>query len=271
MENAVVALAAQDMEVLLVKVGQRLLGVPLADVRYVAPMAADFKYGGADGEAHFLFEGNPLAYLSLWDRLNVKSAYGEYVELLELLPQRRQDHLDWMAALEESIRGGNQFTKARNPRDCAFGKWYYGHRFDDRRLSLLMGRFEQPHAAIHGLADRLLGQAEAGRRADALAAFEEAQATTLALLLKLFDSAQELVVELQRRVGVIVTDEARTCALGADGVSDIVTIAADRVKPNTHAAAGADAFSALLVLDERTVVPLLDWKSLLAGSPTAAC
>ena len=266
MQNAALALTAQDTEVLLVKLGQRLFGVPLADVRYVAPMPADFRYAGADGEANFLFEGSPLAYLSLWDRLAVNSAYGEYVELLSMLPQRRQDHLDWMAALEASIRNGAQFTKARSPYECAFGKWYYGHHFEDRRLSLLLGRFEQPHATIHGLADRLLGMAEGGQRTEALNAFEEASQTTLALLLKLFDDAEELVIELQRRVGVIVADGAATCALGADGVSDIVTIPAERVKPSTvSAAAGAHAFSALLVVDERTVVPLLDWKALLPG------
>jgi hypothetical protein len=162
------ALAATDIEVLLIKLGTRIFGVPLGDVRYVAPMPADFRYGGADGESHFVFEGTPLAYVSLWDQLSVQSAYGEYVELQTMLPQRRQDHLDWMSALETSIRTGAEFSKARNPHDCAFGKWYYGHHFADRRLSLLMGQFEQPHAVIHGLADKLLGIAEAGQGSEAL-------------------------------------------------------------------------------------------------------
>ena len=260
--------AAADIEVLLIKLGARVFGIPLGDVRYVAPMPADFRYGGAEGETHFVFEGSPLAYVSLWDRLGVNSAYGEYVELQAMLPQRRQDHLDWMAALESSIRTGAQFSKARNPHDCAFGKWYYSHHFDDRRLSLLLGQFEQPHSMIHGLADRLLGMAEAGQGADAMHAFDDAKKTTLAQLLKLFDSAGELVAELQRRIGVIVADGDDTCSLGADGVSDIVTIPAERVKPNTghSATAAAHAMSALLVLDERTVVPLLNWRGFLNGA-----
>jgi chemotaxis signal transduction protein len=80
-----------------------------------------------------------------------------------------------------------------------------------------------------------------------------------------------LIEELQRRIGVIVTSGDDTCALGADGVSDIVTITADRVKPNTGKSATATAaMSALLVLDERTVVPLLNWKSFLDGGAPAA-
>lgn len=180
-----------------------------------------------------------------------------------MLPQRRQDHLDWMAALEDSIRSGGAFAKARNPHECAFGKWFYGYRAKDRRLALLLGQFEQPHAVIHALADKLLGQAEGGQRGEALRAFEEARQGTLATLMRLFDSAQGLVVELQRRIAVIVADEELTCALGADGVRDIVSVPADQVRHNAGKVAGAAsrASSALIILDDRNVVPLLNWRA----------
>ena len=252
-----------DLEVLLIRLGSRSFALPLANVRYVAPMPSDFASCGAAAQDHFVFEGSPLAYVSLWDLLGSKSEYAEYEEMQAMLPQRRQDHLDWMAALEDSIRNGTPFAKARNPHECAFGKWFYGYRSKDRRLSLLLGQFEQPHAVIHGLADRLLGLVETGRGSEALHAFEEARDTTLATLMRLFESAQELVVELQRRIAVIVADGDDTCALGADGVRDIVTVPAERVKRNTGAVAkaGAKATSALIILDDRNVVPLLNWRA----------
>ncbi len=253
-----------DLEVLLVRLGPRVFGIPLTQVRYVAPMPADFASAGAAAAEHFVFEGEPLGYISLWDALHLPSLYTEYGEMQAMLPQRRQDHLDWMAALENSIRTGVPFAKARSPRECAFGKWFYAYQSHDRRLGLLLSQFEQPHAAIHALADRLLGMKEAGQSGEALAAFELARDTTLATLMKLFDSAGQLVVDLQRRVAIIVAEGDATCALGTDGVVDIVVVPAERVKQSAGKAASRAA-SALVLLEDQSVVPLLDWSAFGAG------
>lgn len=252
--------ATGDLEVLLVRLGPRVFGVPLTHVRYVAPMPADFASAGADAAEHFVFEGEPLGYISLWDTLGQPSLYAEYDEMQAMLPQRRQDHLDWMAALENSIRTGVPFAKARSPRECAFGKWFYAYQSHDRRLGLLLSQFEQPHAAIHALADRLLGMKEAGQGSEALTAFEQARETTLATLMKLFDSAGQLVVDLQRRVAIIVAEGDVTCALGTDGVVDIVVVPPERVKRGSGKTASR-ATSGLVLLEDQSVVPLLDWRA----------
>jgi chemotaxis signal transduction protein len=262
------ASVTDDLQILLIKLGNHSFGVPLTHVSYVAQIPSDFASRGAEVGHHFVFEGSPLTYISLWDTLGQKSAYAEYEEMQAMLPQRRQDHLDWMSALENSIRTGTPFSKARNAHDCAFGKWFYGFHAKDRRLSLLLAQFEQPHAAIHALADRLLGMSGEGHGEDALHAFEEAKNTTLAMLMELFDSAQELVVELQRRIAVIVSDGENTCALGADSVRDIVTIPPECVKENTGKSAGIEsqATSALIILDDHDVVPLLNWRKFCTSS-----
>lgn len=250
--------ALSPLEVLLIQVGSRTFGLPLAAVRYVARVAPDFRCSGEAREDYFVFEDEPLPFVSLWDRLGLPSAYAEYDSLQAMLPQRRQDHLDWMAALEHSLRTGAAFVKARSPYDCAFGKWFYAYRPDDRRLGLLLAQFEQPHALIHGLADRLLALAENGQQTAALAEFEAARASTLATLLQLFDSASQLLTELQRRIAVILGNGATARALGADAVRDIVQIPAGRCK--TGQAGGPTA--GLILLDDGTPVPLIDWPAL---------
>ncbi|MDK9723966.1 MAG: CZB domain-containing protein [Sterolibacteriaceae bacterium MAG5] len=261
--------ASGDLEVLLVRLGPRVFGVPLSHVRYVAPMPADFASAGADAAEHFVFEGEPLGYISLWDTLGQPSLYAEYGEMQAMLPQRRQDHLDWMAALENSIRTGVPFAKARSPRECAFGKWFYAYQSHDRRLGLLLSQFEQPHAAIHALADRLLGMKEAGQGSEALTAFEQARDTTLATLMKLFDSAGQLVVDLQRRVAIIVAEGDATCALGTDGVVDIVVVPPERAKHGSGKATSR-ATSGLVLLEDQSVVPLLDWRAFDTGADAIA-
>lgn len=257
--------AAEDMEILLIDVGARSFGLPLAEVRYVASMPSGFAAYGASVADHFVFEGLPLGYVSLWDLLGFKSAYAEYEEMQSMLPLRRQDHIDWMAALEDSLRTGNEFGKARSPRECAFGKWFYAHQSKDRRLNLLLSQFEQPHATIHALADRLLDVCR-GDRSEALTEFAQARETTLAKLLDLFDTAQRLVVELQRRIAIIATDGKNACAMGADSVRDIVTIPPDRIKPDIgkRTAGGLRATAGLIILEDQTVIPLLDWRAFLS-------
>lgn len=267
-QDPVAGSTGSNLDVLLIRLGERSFGVPLDQVRYVAAMPPDFVGHGAKVADHFVFEGTPLSYVSLWDHLGETTCYAEYEEMLAMLPQRRQDHLDWMKALEDSIRDNLAFAKARDPRDCAFGKWYYAYQSKDRRLALLLAQFERPHAVIHGLADTLLGLVEQGQGHEAMRRFEDARDTTLAKLMQLFDAAQHLVIELQRRIAIVVADERNTCALGADGIRDIVNVPAAHVK---HSAGGlaARSTSGLIVLDERNVVPLINWRG-LSGAESKA-
>lgn len=251
-------MSSPPLEVLLIQVGTKTFGLPLAAVRYVARVASDFRSSGSEREDYFVFEDEPLAFVSLWDTLGQPSAYAEYDSMQAMLPQRRQDHLDWMAALEHSLRSGTPFAKARSPYECAFGKWFYAYRASDRRLGLLLAQFEQPHAIIHGLADRLLGMAENGQQAAALAEFETARATTLTTLMQLFDSTTQLLIELQRRIAVILGSGAQARALGADAVRDIVLVPAERCK----AGHGNGPTNGLLLLDDGSLVPLIDWAAL---------
>lgn len=255
-QSSVAERLSQALDLLLINLGSRCFGVPLADVRYICSMPPSFAGYGPATNQHFVFQDNPLPYVSLWNLLGLTSEYAEYEAMLESLPKRRQDHIDWMNALEDAIRHGTTFAKARNPRECAFGSWYYGYRTQNMRLSLILHQFEHPHEHIHHLADKLLGLVEAGQGDQALRQFREAKETTLAELLTLFDMAQGLVANLQRRIAVIVDDGDDACVIGADGVRDIVAVSPERIKPSTCKT--SHARQDLIVLDDQTVVPLID-------------
>ncbi len=247
------------LDILLIKLAHRCFGLSLSDVRQICPIPSGFACCGTEVEERFVYQGYPLPYVSLWNLFRLESEYREYQEIRTMLSQRRQDHLDWMVALEDSISRGTEFSKARNPRECAFGKWYYGYRPRDLRLSLLLRNFERPHAEIHRLADRLLNMVEAGQVDSALQAFQASKETTLSELLKLFDSTLELLIELQRRIAVIVENGDDVCALGADGVLEIVAVPSECVHPNTSV--GGEVASAMIVLNDQSVVPLIDFRS----------
>ncbi len=246
------------LDVLLIMLGGRCFGLPLENVNHICQLPPTFASYGDEVESHFVFQGNPFPFLSLWNLLGLKSEYLEYEEMQTMLRQRRQDHLDWMNALEDSIKNATPFSKARNPHDCAFGKWYYGYRTKNLRLTLLMNQFEQPHAEIHCLADRLLKLVESGQASTALRLFQASKSTTLVELLELFDLTQTTLAALQRRIAIIMTNGNDACVLGADSIREIVSAPADSIKPSTGAMA-ASATTALIVLEDGTVAPLINW------------
>jgi chemotaxis signal transduction protein len=254
-------------EMLMIVVGRRTFALPLAEVRHIVPLQPEFCCAGADSEAYFPFEGEPVPFVSSWNHMGQVTAYQEYAELNALLPQRRQDHLDWMAALESSIRHGHPFSRARSPFDCAFGKWYYSYRTTNRQLAPLLKSFDQPHARIHALADQLLGLVDVGKKEDALERFHRARATVLKELLSLFDEATRLTISLQRRVAILLRDGQMNCALGADAVNDIATLPPGRLtRPPMQHKGTEGSGPVLAILEDESVVPFLDWKSLLTRS-----
>lgn len=255
--------AAEPVEALMVRVGQRDFALPLEDVDYIVPLPPEFAHSGVRAEKFLAFQGSPLSFVSSWDLSGEETCYSEFAQLATMLPQRRQDHIDWMSALEDSLCNGYPFNKARNPHECAFGKWYYSYRPSDRQLALLLRSFEQPHAFIHGLADRLLKLSEAGKKDEALARFKVATDTTLKDLLRMFDRTNSVLQSLQRRVAIILRRGEARCALGADRVTDIVSIPADRVSQHGHGTAGDSQSSRLLILDNGSISPMMEWQQAL--------
>lgn len=252
---------AAPIEALMVRVGKRDFALPLEDVEYIVPLPPDFAHSGECAEKYLNHQGVPLDFVSSWDLSGEASCYSEFAELATMLPQRRRDHTDWMSALENSLRNGCAFAKARDPHECAFGKWYYAYQPSDRRLALLLRGFEQPHAMIHSLADRLLKLSEAGKREEALARFQEERETTLKDLLRLFDRTGAVLQSLQRRVAIILRRGDMRCALGADRVTDIVSVPADRVSHHTDAARHHNQSSLLLILENGGICAMINWKA----------
>ena len=253
----------KDLEVLLITLKDRVLGIQLDQVHHITEMPPDF-VGIGDCSRYFVFQDKPLDYVSLWNQLKLTSAYTEYEEIIRLLPQRCQDHVDWLAALEDSIRTGAPFTKAHSPRECAFGKWYYNYHPQDQQLAGILKQFEDPHAEIHGLAGRLLEQAGKGAGAEALGTLNYVRQTTLAELKYLFTSTEALLKQLIRRVVVIVGGKVASCALGADGIREIINVRPSQLtwlKQPGEPGYDAQTIAGLIILDDGSVASIMNWSS----------
>jgi len=258
---------SDDLQLVIFQVGNKCLALPLTEVEHILSLSGEHgeeqsisKEGGV-----ILFQEEAIPWRPLWEPLAEPSLYQQFEELASILPQRRQDHIDWMAALEQSLVHGQPFTKARSPYECAFGKWFYAFKSDDRRLTLLLSQFESPHARIHGLADRLLGMVADGNGQEALRLYREEQASTLAHLLALFDEVIALVPSLKRPVALILNDQGQRTALGVDRVLDIRAVPPQHLHP-ARGSYGALAPRGFVSQEEggKPLVPLVEAAQLAA-------
>ncbi len=252
-----------EEQVVIFQVGKKSLALRLQQVEHILSLGVGDGVAASEDGGAILFQDQAITWKPLWALLGESSQFKEYDELAALLPQRRQDHIDWMAALEQSLLHDVAFAKARSPYECAFGKWFYAFHSDDRRLTMLLSQFEVPHARIHGLADRLLSMQASGGHDAALAAFEQEKSTTLKTLLHLFDDVLGLLPQLKRPVALIVHDGESRHALGIDRVLDIRDIGADGLRPAKPGLGRLSPQAFVVEPTDSALIPLLDVGQLL--------
>ncbi len=84
------------------------------------------------------------------------------MSLKSLLEERWIDHLTWVKNLANSIMTRSLFDGSIDPRNCAFGKWYYAYDATNPEFERLLHEWEAPHNELHESAGRILEAQRAG-------------------------------------------------------------------------------------------------------------
>lgn len=216
--------APETLDVITFEADDTRYAVPIEQVRYIQKDDnATTRIDTVNGAYQVVqFEGQPVPLIDFAEWTGGKAVYRNNLSLIKVLEQREQDHLEWMDALEHTLRTGVPFTKAKDPHQCAFGRWYDTFHADDEMLADLMKDFDEPHQRIHALADKLLAlQEEQGLEA-ALALFQREKAFTLARLQELFADARDRLRTITRPVLVyLVKKDGELVAVRLNALSDI--------------------------------------------------
>ncbi len=162
----------------------------------------------------------PVAVYNFAEMLDIPSTREIKSGMVELLNAREQEHVDWVDALERSLKENAPFDKARDPHLCAFGQWYDKFKTRDEALMDIMKHFDKPHKAIHALADELLDLRDNGRLDDALEKLRIARLTNLNYLIKYFSHARSQIEESLHTVVINITN---------DGVKPLVALKIDEI------------------------------------------
>ncbi len=182
------------------------------------------------------FQGNAVPVLDFANMLGFDSGVEKNSELIQLLTEREKDHIEWMAALENSLLNDAPFIKAKDPHKCAFGMWYDSFSSRDETLMEVLSAFDMPHKKIHALADKLLDMKKNGELEHALKLLRHERNVTLKRLMKRFEQARTHLKESARQVLLYITEDGTTpiVALRIDDINDVIDFKSEQFKPMAH-------------------------------------
>ena len=165
--------------------------------------------------------GQVIPVIDLRLRMGMISLVDEAEDLIELLNQREQDHKNWMAELESSLRERREFKLATDPHKCAFGKWYDNFRTDNRILASCLTKFDTPHQKIHAIAIKVKGMQEKDDFDSANELINRTREGELAEMIRLFSEVRSLLRESNREIALVLEWKEKTMAVGVDSVETV--------------------------------------------------
>jgi len=214
------------IEVITFYVGKTQYATPVSEVRYIEQdkrKTTRIEINAKLGAEVTTYQGKPVPIYDFAELMGCEAEYIKNVRLLKILEDRERDHVMWMDALGATLKTGAEFTKARDPSQCEFGKWYATFKADDELLADIMADFDEPHKRIHGLAEKLISMKDLGNQSEALEIFEIEKHRTLGRLVGLFASARERLDTITRPILLYIDTGKKMIAVRLNAISDIVT------------------------------------------------
>lgn len=209
-------------------IGDSLYGINVGNILSFSDTFNDIQYSGgreAEGFLGYLdFRNTLVPVFECATSLGHRRERDDLMSLVDEIANYQKAHVDWVAALEQSITSGEPFTRARNPRMCDFGKWYYSFETRDESLRSLLDKIEEPHERIHAMADILLDMVAAGQAEEAVAKLRIEKQTTLRVLLRTLDHISEFLKNGVHPVVLHLTREGQNTwfSLVLDNIGDVI-------------------------------------------------
>jgi chemotaxis signal transduction protein len=216
--------------------------------------------------------GKVLPLVDLRLRMNMPSSLEDLDQMISMLQTREQDHVLWLRELLGAVTQGHAFTLARDPTQCAFGKWYYSYKPEDIGFASVMYRFELPHRRIHAIADAALKCVEERKHAEAKELILRTEKGDLQTVVNLFAEARTAFRESHKEIALVLTNGRKHLSVTVDTVLSVEAIVEDTIAQAASALGSAKSDLLAKVAqraNQKGIVFLLDAEALLAGQHEA--
>lgn len=169
------------------------------------------------------FREQVIPFVDLRRILNFKSVNQEIQEFYDLMESRKQDHINWLTTLENSVNERTKFTLTTDPHACAFGKWYDTYDSKNTNLMFLItfARFDTPHKNIHEIGTQVNNLMLQNNYKEAQKIIEATKGLELKQMMHLFDDIKEAFKESKREISIILGEDDHNICISADEIVSI--------------------------------------------------
>ncbi len=124
-------------------------------VKYIGVVPKDVT-GVADSSEYvdgiIKFSNEIVTLLSLRKFLGFEGFSQKIDEFVEMLEQRKKEHIVWVNTLKRCIESGEPFELSADPHKCKFGMWYDSYKAPNCSIKFLLQRIDMPHKGLHSMA-----------------------------------------------------------------------------------------------------------------------
>lgn len=212
--------------------------------------------------------GTIIPVVDMRELLGFVPRSSEAERLSTLFNKLKDDHIAWLAALQDAVYLDKEFTKATDPNKCNFGKWYNSvidgsanmstMVMGDPILQSLFERFNAPHQSIHGIAESVLRTKNQGRVEEAIAMINKVRETELKTMCDLFDQVLEAISTKLESMLVITEVGDRKAAVSVDSVMYVADCRDDAIEVLPDTADNTEFVSGLVYQDDGTYILIVD-------------
>lgn len=213
--------------------------------------------------------GKIIAVRDLRTLIGLPSLEKETLNIVQLLEQREQDHIKWISELKRSVDENREFTLARDPHKCAFGRWYDELMSDEGRLQKLtnsnftlyrlIGQLDTPHRTIHGIAEKVTRFIKAGDIEGAHRIIDITSQNELGTMMSLLGQIRELLHTLRKPLIIVLEVDQKKLGIQVDSVDSVARIQPEAIQPIPDRMGHSNLFSGVAQLkDESGLMMMLD-------------
>lgn len=144
----------------------------------------------------FRYRDSVIQMVDLRTTLGMKPLVQEYEEFSQMIDDRKRDHVHWVEELERTALTGESFTLARDPHQCALGRWYDSFTANNTTIEFHLKKLEEPHRKLHGAADdvdRCSKDCDSCKRSECLKTIlDRVKNENMPLILSLLDQTKDI-------------------------------------------------------------------------------
>lgn len=185
------------------------------------------------------FRGTTIPILDLRTAFEMPTLQEEYKEFVTMLEDRKQDHIRWVNALEESIKSGNKFALTTDPHKCAFGLWYDHFESESSAINFHLKKLEEPHTKLHLAAleiEKCSQEHSKCEREKCLKdIFFEVKETYMPTIISILDEAKKVFESAFAEMVIILEEGERRIGLVVDEVLSVGELEVVPVNPEFYA------------------------------------